>query len=136
MVRNIIASTANPGNLRAPLKWTQAFGIWLHGSYRESPSGAALGATDALIGLAFAACLLGALQLVRRRQWALAGSIALTLLVWLVLARSATTWVDAKALVLSSPLVVLLAWAGVAALLGPGRERVLGARCQGWPASV
>jgi hypothetical protein len=117
-----IASTANPGNLRAPLKWTQAFGIWLHGSYKEPPSGAALAATDTLIGLAFAACLLGALQLLRRRRLMLAGWIALTLLAWLVLDRSATTWVDAKALVLSSPLVVLLAWAGVAALL-EGRER-------------
>jgi hypothetical protein len=112
-----IASTANPGNLRAPLKWTQAFGIWLHGSYKEAPSGGALAATDALIGLAGAACLLGALQLLRLRRFALAGWIVLTLLAWLVLDRTATTWVDAKALVLSSPLVVLLAWAGVAALL-------------------
>jgi hypothetical protein len=117
-----IATTANPGNLQAPLKWTQAFGIWLNGSYKELPSGAALGATDALIGLAFAACLLGALQLLRRRRSALAGWIALTLLAWLVLDRTATTWVDAKALVLSSPLVVLLAWAGVAAPL-EGRQR-------------
>ena len=117
-----IASTANPGNLRAPLKWAQAFGIWLHGSYKEPPTDAALAATDALIGLAFAACLLGALQLLRRRRFAFAGWIALTLLAWLVLDRTATTWVDAKALVLSSPLVVLLAWAGVAALL-EGRQR-------------
>jgi hypothetical protein len=123
-----IASTANPGNLRAPLQWTQVFGIWLHGSYKESPSGAALAATDALIALAFAASLLGALQLIRRRQSALAGWIALTLLAWLVLDRSATTWVDAKALVLSSPLVVLLASAGVAALLdGRTRARARGA---------
>jgi hypothetical protein len=122
-----IASTANPGNLHAPLKWTQAFGIWLRGSYRQSPSGAALGASDALIGLAFAACLLGSLQLLRHRQWALAGWSAATLLVWVVLDRTATTWVDAKALVLSSPLVVLLAWAGVAALLAPAGERIRGA---------
>jgi hypothetical protein len=117
-----IASTANPGNLRAPLKWTQAFGVWLHGSYKESPTGAALAVTDALIGLALAACLLGALQLLRRRRFALVGWIALTLLAWLALDRTATTWVDAKALVLSSPVVVLLAWAGVAALL-EGRQR-------------
>jgi hypothetical protein len=119
-VAQSIASTANPGNLHAPLKWTQAFGIWLRGSYRQSPAGAALGATDALIVLALLACLLGALQLVRSRQWALGGWIALSLLAWLVLDRTATTWVDAKALVLSSPLVVLLAWAGVGALLGLG----------------
>jgi hypothetical protein len=119
-----IASTANPGNLHAPLKWTQAFGIWLRGSYRQSPSGAALGATDALIAIAGAACLLGALQLLRLRRFALASWIALTLLAWLVLDRTATTWIDAKALVLSSPLVVLLAWAGVAALLRPRDARV------------
>jgi hypothetical protein len=118
-----IASTANPGNLHAPLKWTQAFGIWLHGSYKESPSGAALDATNALIGLAFAACLLGTLALLRRHQWALVGWIALTLLAWLVLDRTATTWVDAKALVLSSPLVVLLAWAGIAVLIDSRRKR-------------
>jgi hypothetical protein len=125
-VAQSIASTANPGNLRAPLKWTQAFGIWLHGSYRESPSGAALAATDALIAIAAAACLLGTLQLLRRRRWALAGWIALTLLASLVLDRTATTWVDAKALVLSSPLVVLLAWAGVAALLSSGEAHARG----------
>jgi hypothetical protein len=116
-VAQSIASTANPGNLHAPLKWTQAFGIWLRGSYRQPPGGAALGATNVLIALASLACLLGVLQLLRSRQWALGGWIALSLLAWLVLDRSATTWVDAKALVLSSPLVVLLAWAGVGALL-------------------
>jgi hypothetical protein len=118
-----IASTANPGNLHAPLKWTQAFGVWLRGSYRQSPSGAALDATDVLIVLAVIACLLGALQLLRSRRWALGGWIALSLLAWLVLDRTATTWVDAKALVLSSPLVVLLAWAGIGALLGLGDPR-------------
>jgi hypothetical protein len=132
-VAQSIASTANPGNLRAPLKWTQAFGVWLHGSYKESPSGAALAATDALIAVAFAACLLGALALLRRRRWALAGWIALTLLAWLVLDRTATTWVDAKALVLSSPLVVLLAWAGVAALLRDRRARRPARGFARWP---
>jgi hypothetical protein len=122
-VAQSIASTANPGNLHAPLKWTQAFGIWLRGSYRQSPAGAALGATDALIALAMLACLIGVVQLLRSRRWALGGWLALSLLAWLVLDRSATTWVDAKALVLSSPLVVLLAWAGVGALLGLGRHR-------------
>ena len=50
------------------------------------------------------------------------------LLAWLVLSRTATTWVDAKALVLTSPVVVLLAWAGVAALLGALHARPRGAR--------
>jgi hypothetical protein len=111
-----IASTSNSGNLQAPLKWTQAFGVWLRGSYKQEPVGAAGVATYALIGLTLAACLLGLVQLLRLRRFALAGWIALTVLVWIVLSRTATTWVDAKALVLTSPVLVLLAWGGVAAL--------------------
>jgi hypothetical protein len=122
-VAQTISSTANPGNLQAPLKWTQAFGVWLHASYKEPPQGGALLATQVLIALALLGCLLGAAQLLRLRRFALAGWIALTLLVWLVLSRTATTWVDAKALVLTSPVLVLLAWGGVAALLGSRSSR-------------
>jgi hypothetical protein len=122
-VAQSISTTANPGNLQEPLKWTQAFGVWLRGSYKEEPAGAAAVATYALIGVTLAACLLGALQLLRLRRYALAGWVALTLLVWIVLSRTATTWVDAKALVLTSPVLVLLAWGGVAALLGARSDR-------------
>jgi hypothetical protein len=38
------------------------------------------------------------------------------LVVWLLLANYATTWADAKTLMLTSPTVVLMAWAGIAAL--------------------
>lgn len=120
-VAQTIASTGNAGNLHAPLKWTQAFGVWLHGSYKQPPGGAWLVLTDVLIALALGACLLGAAHLLARRRFVLAGWIAASLLAWAALARSATTWVDAKALVLSSPVVVLLAWAGVAALRAPAR---------------
>ncbi|HEX8714028.1 MAG TPA: hypothetical protein VF706_00540, partial [Solirubrobacteraceae bacterium] len=114
-VAQAIATTGNAGNLRAPLKWTQAFGVWLRGSYKESPSGAWLALTDVLVACAAAACVLGAAWLLLRRSFALAGWIAATLIVWVVLERTATTWVDAKALVLSSPVVVLLACGGVGA---------------------
>jgi hypothetical protein len=117
-VAQSIASTGNSGNLAAPLKWTQAFGVWLRGSYKQAPVGLAGTITYLLIALTLAACLLGALQLLRTRRFVLAGWIALTLLAWLVLSRTATTWVDAKALVLTSPVLVLLAWGGVGALLG------------------
>jgi hypothetical protein len=120
-VAQAIASTANAGNLHAPLKWTQAFGVWLGGSYKQSPVGAWAALTDVLVAIALAACVLGAAHLLLSRRFALAGWIAATLGVWAVLARTATTWVDAKALVLSSPVVVLLAWGGVAALLDSSR---------------
>jgi hypothetical protein len=114
-----IASTGNAGNLPAPLRWTQVFGVWLRGSYKQPPAGAALAVTDALIAVVLACCALGAVALLRARRHALAGWIALMLLAWLMLSRTATTWVDAKALVLTSSVVVLLAWAGVAALVEP-----------------
>ena len=119
-VAQAIASTGNSGNLQAPLKWTQAFGVWLHASYKQAPSGVWAVLTDLLVAVAIGACALGAAQLLRRRQFALAGWIAATLVVWAVLDRTATTWVDAKALVLSSPVVVLLACAGLAALRRAG----------------
>lgn len=113
-----IASTGNPGNLQTPLKWTQVFGVWLQDSYRDVPVGAARLLTYALVAIALGACARGALQLLRLRRYALAAWLAAMLLVWLVLSTAATTWVDAKALVLTSPLVVLLAWGGLAALPG------------------
>jgi hypothetical protein len=118
-----IASTGNAGNLPAPLKWTQVFGVWLRGSYKQPPAGAALAGTDALIAVVLACCALGAVALLRARRHALGAWIALMLLAWLVLSRTATTWVDAKALVLTSSVVVLLAWAGVAALVEPRGAR-------------
>jgi hypothetical protein len=34
-----VSSTGNSGNLQVALKWTQAFGVWLHGSYKRPPCG-------------------------------------------------------------------------------------------------
>jgi hypothetical protein len=120
-----IASTSNSGNLRAPLRAIQIFGVWLNGSYKLAPAGVQLLATHVLIALALAAALLGAAHLVRIRAYALAGWLALTLLASLVVSESVTTWADAKTLVLSSPLVVLLAWGAVAALLSRQRRPLM-----------
>jgi hypothetical protein len=116
-----IASTGNPGNLHKPLRALQVFGVWLRGSYKQSPAGAALDATRVLIALAIAAGALGALSLLRRRQVALAAWLGLTLLVWVVVGASATTWADAKGEMLTSSALVLVCWAGVGALLASSR---------------
>ena len=122
-VASEIASTSNSGNLHTPLRAIQALGIWLNGSYKLEPAGAALLATHALIALTLALALLGAAFLLRLRAYALAGWLALMLLASLAVGESVTAWGDAKTLVLTSPLVVLLAWGGVAALLAaPGRR--------------
>jgi hypothetical protein len=122
-----IASTSNPGNLHRPLRASQSLGIWVGGSYKLHPRGSAGALTDALIAVALGAALLGAWQALRTRAFALAAWICLMLIAWPLVALSAGTWAGAKALMLTSPVVVLLAWGGVAALrsLRPRVARML-----------
>jgi hypothetical protein len=115
-VAHSIAATTNPGNLRSPLRASQALGVWIGGSYKLAPHGAALQATDVLMLAVLGGALLGAAQLLRRRAFALAGWIAAMLLAWLLITQSVSTWAAAKTLMLTSPVVLLLAWGGVAAL--------------------
>lgn len=113
-----IATTSGTGNLHGQLQAIQAAGTWLVGSYLETPSGG-LGVLSYLIAaLTLAAAVLGAMRIVYLGEYALAGWIALTIAASLVLGAYATAWVGAKAIVLIAPIIVLLAWAGVAALRG------------------
>jgi hypothetical protein len=118
-----IASTSNSGNLQNPLRSVQILGTWLVDSYKHVPVGTDLTASYALALLALAAAVLGAAYVVYLRAYALAAWIVLTLVVWLGLTAYGTTWADGKALMLTSPVVVLLAWAGVAALRDGARSR-------------
>ena len=115
MAQNI-ASTSNPGNLQKPLRTVQVLGTWLVASYKHVPVGGHLTLSYALAIVALLAAVVGGLYVVYIRQYALAGWIGLTLAVWLGLTAFGTTWAEGKALMLTSPVVVLLAWAGVAAL--------------------
>ena len=111
-----IASTTNPGNLQKPLRSVQILGTWLVSSYKHVPTGGRLHVSDALAVVALIAAVLGALYVMYLRAYALAAWLASTLAVWLALTAYGTTWANGKALMLTSPVVVLLAWAGVAAL--------------------
>jgi hypothetical protein len=111
-----IGTTPNPGNLHTPLRATQVVGTWLWESYKDLPAGGDLTATYVLIAVTVLACLLGAAHVIRDRQYPLAGWLALMLAVWLAFTVFATTWVDAKVLMLTSPVVMLLAWGGLAAV--------------------
>src|SRR5437870_3389139 len=112
----LIAAPSNPGNLRTPLHWEQVFGVWLHGSYKQLPSGPARPVSYALIALALSAGVLGVFALWRRGRRALAAWLLLMPLVLVALDIYGTTWVDAKGLTITSPIVVLSAWAGIGAL--------------------
>jgi hypothetical protein len=124
-VGQAIASTSNSGNLHSPLRPFQLFGVWLGGSYKLLPTGLALTLTDVLIALVFVLVVVGLGNLVRARRYALAGWFAGLVIVWLALAGLASTWANAKTLMLTSPAVMLMAWAGVAALRG-SRVRIAG----------
>jgi hypothetical protein len=115
-VANAIASTSNPGNIHTPLRASQMLGVWLGGSYLELPTGAQLTLTSVAIAFVLAAAVVGLGNAVRSRWYSLAGWFGLSIVLWLLLSKYATTWANAKTLMLSSPVVVLMAWAGVAAL--------------------
>jgi len=121
-VTQTIAGTSNPGNLQMPLRDAQLFGSWLRESYKTPPSGIYSAITYALIAVTLASCALGALYLIRSRRFALVGWLALMLAVLAAVSQYATTWVDAKGLVITSPAVVLTAWAGIAALRSSRRR--------------
>lgn len=115
-VSTTIAQATDPGNLVTPLKPVQTVGVWLSGSYLHSPTGHAAVLTDALVAVVALAALAGVADMLLRRRFALSGWLLGSLAVSLALYAYGTTWVDAKVLMLSSPLVMLAAWAGVAAL--------------------
>jgi hypothetical protein len=112
----LTAATSNAGNLHTPLRAIQVFGVWLRGSYKLAPTGAALHLTHGLIVVTLIAALLGAVHLLRIRAYPLAAWLGCMLLAWLAVSESVTTWAGAKTLMLTSPVVMLLAWGGVAAL--------------------
>ncbi len=115
-VAQAISTTGGPGNLATPLKAVQVLGVWLWESYKHPPVGSDLTITAALIAVTILAAALGALRVLRRRDYALAGWLGLTLVVWAGATAYSTTWVDAKTLVLTTPVVAVIAWGGVAAL--------------------
>jgi hypothetical protein len=112
-----IASTTNAGNLATPLKVVQVFGTWLSGLYTSSPQGTAALLTYIVIVVTAIAALVGVHNLWRNREDVLGGWIVALLVLALAALAFATTWIDAKTLMLSSPIVLLLAWGGVAAVL-------------------
>jgi hypothetical protein len=106
---NAVAAN-DPGNLLRPLLWVQAFGVWLGTSHRVDPR--YLNETYALIGIAVLAAGLGVIWLFRRRRWSVLIFLAAALIVWFVLTRRGTEWTNAKVLMLTSPVVMLVVLVG------------------------
>jgi hypothetical protein len=112
-----VASSTSPGNLSTPLQAVQVFGTWFSSLYETAPIGVGAVLTDIAIGVTVVAAALGAYHLLRIGQAVLSLWIVGLVVLGTVLVTFATTWVDAKTLMLSSPIILLLAWGGVAGLL-------------------
>lgn len=110
-----LTSAAEVGNLIAPLRKAQVFGIWPRGDYRLNLA-EHLTATYLLIGVAIVAAVFGLVFLVRRPA---RGPLALTAATAIgsayAIARG-SPWADGKALMILSPVVMILALVGVESL--------------------
>ena len=105
----------DPGNLVRPLRIEQLLGVWITGTHRVDPTNW-IQETYLLIGIALVTAVFGLIFLVRNRLWPLAAWVVVSAVVWYALTRRGTTWTDAKVLVLSSPVVMLLVGLGLESL--------------------
>jgi hypothetical protein len=124
VTEDVITSPEEFGNLLAPLSSAQVFGVWLTGDFRMVPETSSgidgLEATYALIGLAVAAGVMGAIWLARRRSLGPLLFLAASLIALVYVTRNGSPWADAKALAIASPAALLAAGAGALALEARG----------------
>jgi hypothetical protein len=103
---NGIAKT-NLGNLVGPLPGWEVFGVWSNPDFRLPPTQAfTAGMWTAFVLLLV---IFGVLWSLRRKYWMLPSAAALTMLVWAYSDHTQSPYVAAKALVIASPLLMLLA---------------------------
>lgn len=126
---NAIAKT-NLGNLAGPLPGWEAFGVWNNPDYRFPP----LSAFSAGMWTAFVLSLvvIGGLLSVRRGRWILPAAAGVAMVIWAYSAHTQSPYIAAKALVITTPLLLLLAglalveWGTVRASWWPLAATVLG----------
>ena len=113
--RATFENSSELGNLVHPLRPLQVVGVWPNGDFRLDPTHR--GVTAILIALTVAAALAGAVLAYRQRARAMLLALAAVLLAVVVFEVLTGPWFTAKALALSSPLVLVAALAGCVGLL-------------------
>lgn len=96
----------NLGNLAGPLPAWEGFGIWNSPDFRFAGAPFSQGMWTAF---ALALVVFGAGWCVARRRYVLVAAAGASLLIWSVTAHSQSPYVAAKALVIASPMLLLLA---------------------------
>lgn len=114
------------GNLSAPVPAITAAGVWISGDYRY-PQDAHRLPSDivAVLVLVLAAC--GLIYAVRRRAWSVAWLGIAGLVAVYYVAHRYGPWIQFKADCVTSPISLLLAFAGVGALMRISRRVLVGA---------
>jgi hypothetical protein len=127
---DFLSDPSELGNLSRPLSPFQVVGIWLSGDYRGLDERWET-LTFVLVGVALAALVVGLVWLVRRRAWPVLVLIAGAVVACAVIMRSASPYADGKTMMVTSPIVLLVAVLAVPALLARRRVRVIGAALGG-----
>lgn len=113
-VTNVSLTGVELGNLYAPLPFAEALGVWPATDFRfVIPADREL--AWILVGAVALGALFGIVQAARRRAWPVLLFAAISLLGFAAVAGRASPWAYAKALMLLSPVALLLAGFAVAA---------------------
>ncbi len=114
---------SSPGRLGSPISPGEAFGVWPQGDFRIV-RGDVTGSLPA-IALGFIAVALGALALLRRRSNGLLAGLGAGFVIYVATRIDASDYVQAKALAVIAPTVVLVALLGLwePREVGNGRPR-------------
>ncbi len=100
-------------HLLRPLKLSQVAGVWLDADYRVPVVGGNAPFNDAFIALVFVLAVVGLVHLLRRRELGILLYAVPAVVALAVVAPQVSPYADAKLLVLLTPAVVLIAFAGV-----------------------
>ncbi|MFN8222176.1 MAG: hypothetical protein U0R50_02895 [Gaiellales bacterium] len=117
------------GNLVAPIRVWQLFGVWPTGDFRFDPANPVL--SGVLVAIAAAGVVVGLWSAVRLRAWpvlGLAGSVTVGLV---VVVGFGSPWSAGKALAISSPVVLALALAGWSVVVSSARWSLVGVALAG-----
>ena len=114
------------GNLSTPVPLITAAGVWIGGDYRYTQYAHRLPSDVlAILVLILAAC--GLVYAIRRRAWGVAWLGIAGLVAVLFVAHRYGPWVRFKADCITAPIALLMAFAGVGALIRASRRTLIGA---------